>query len=55
VLKAIGVADTTAVLRFSLSRLTTEDEVRAAVAALGEAVREVAAVAASSRKAARAR
>jgi cysteine desulfurase len=55
VLKAIGVRDTTAVLRFSLSRLTTEDEVRGAVAALVEAVREVAAVAGASRKAARAR
>ena len=42
-LKAIGVDDRTAVLRFSLSRQTTPAEVDGAVAALADAAREVAA------------
>lgn len=42
VLKAIGVPQGDAVLRFSLSRLTTEAEVDKAAAAVGEAVREIA-------------
>jgi len=41
-LKAIGVDDRTAVLRFSLSRLTTDAEADAAVAALADAARELA-------------
>jgi cysteine desulfurase len=40
-LKAVGVDDDTAVLRFSLSRLTAPGDVDAAVAALCEAVAEV--------------
>ncbi|HEX2659235.1 MAG TPA: aminotransferase class V-fold PLP-dependent enzyme [Polyangia bacterium] len=43
VLKAVGVDDDTAVLRFSLSRHTTAADVDAAVAALTAAVQEVAA------------
>jgi cysteine sulfinate desulfinase/cysteine desulfurase-like protein len=43
VLKAIGVDDETAVLRFSLSRYTTDAEVDLAVAATVEAVAEIAA------------
>ena len=42
VLKALGVGDDTAVLRFSLSRETTGAELDSAVAALGEAVGELA-------------
>ncbi len=45
VLKAIGVDDRAAVLRFSLSRLTTEAELAAAVVAFAAAVAEVRAVA----------
>ena len=41
VLKAIGVADDTAVLRFSLSRDTTADEIRVAAQALIAAVAEI--------------
>ena len=41
-LKAIGVDDRTAVLRFSLSRETTAADVDGAAAALAEAAREVA-------------
>jgi cysteine desulfurase len=41
-LKAIGVDDRTAVLRFSFSRLTADAEVDAAVAALADAARELA-------------
>jgi cysteine desulfurase len=41
-LKAIGVDDRTGVLRFSLSRETTPAEIDGAVAALGDAAREVA-------------
>jgi cysteine desulfurase len=41
-LKAIGIDDRTAVLRFSLSRETTAAEIDGAVAALAEAVRDVA-------------
>ena len=41
VLKAIGIDDSTAVLRFSLSRYTTADDIRTAVAALGGAVAEI--------------
>jgi cysteine desulfurase len=43
VLKAVGVDDETAVLRFSLSRYTTDAEVDLAVAATVEAVAEIAA------------
>ena len=43
VLKAIGVDDDTAVLRFSLSRETTADEVAAALPAVVAAVAEIAA------------
>ena len=42
-LKAIGIDDRTGVLRFSLSRETTPADVDGAVAALGDAAREVAA------------
>ncbi len=42
VLKAIGVPEGDAVLRFSLSRLTTPADVDTAVAAVGEAVSEIA-------------
>ena len=42
-LKAIGVDDRTGVLRFSLSRQTTPADIDGAVAALGDAAREVAA------------
>jgi cysteine desulfurase len=45
VLKAVGVPEDAAVLRFSLARTTTEREVREAAAALQAAVEEVAAVA----------
>jgi cysteine desulfurase len=41
VLKAIGVADDDAVLRFSLSRDTTADELQLAVVALAAAVAEI--------------
>jgi cysteine desulfurase len=41
-LKAIGVDDRTAVLRFSFSRLTADTEADAAVAALADAARELA-------------
>ena len=41
VLKAIGIDDSTAVLRFSLSRYTTADDITTAVAALGAAVVEI--------------
>jgi cysteine desulfurase len=44
VLAAIGVRDHDAVLRFSLSRLTTESDVEAAARALREAVDEIASV-----------
>ncbi len=44
VLAAIGVGDNEAVLRFSLSRLTTEQEIEAAAAALTGAVPEVGSV-----------
>lgn len=43
VLQAIGVDDDTAVLRFSLSRETTEPEITAAISAVVEAVTEIAA------------
>ena len=43
VLKAVGVDDDTAVLRFSLSRQTTSTEVDTAVAALVSAVLELSA------------
>lgn len=43
VLKAVGVDDHTAVLRFSLSRHSTADEVTAAVAAVSAAVQELSA------------
>jgi cysteine desulfurase len=49
VLRAIGVTDDAAVLRFSLGPDTTEAEVMAAAAALAEATAEVAEVAALSR------
>lgn len=42
VLQAVGVGDDTAVLRFSLSRDTTADEIRAAAQAVGAAVAEIA-------------
>jgi cysteine desulfurase len=42
VLRAIGVADDTAVLRFSLSRDTTTDEIRVAAQAVIAAVGEIA-------------
>lgn len=42
VLRALGIDDRTAVLRFSLSRDTTEDELSEAVQALASAVQEVA-------------
>ncbi len=45
VLQAIGVSEDAAVLRFSLARTTTDEEVVAAARALAEAVEEVAAVA----------
>ncbi|HVR62285.1 MAG TPA: aminotransferase class V-fold PLP-dependent enzyme, partial [Polyangia bacterium] len=45
VLRAVGVGERAAVLRFSLSRDTTAAEIAAAVAALGASVAEVAAVA----------
>jgi cysteine desulfurase len=41
VLAALGIDDRAAVLRFSLSRLTTSDEVAAAATALREAVEEI--------------
>ena len=44
VLTAIGVRDEDAVLRFSLSRLTTESEIEVAARALREAVAEIASV-----------
>ena len=44
VLAAIGVRDEDAVLRFSLSRLTTEADVEVAARALREAVGEIASV-----------
>jgi cysteine desulfurase len=44
VLEAIGVREQDAVLRFSLSRLTTPDDITAAAAALRQAVNEIAAV-----------
>ncbi len=44
VLEAIGVSDRDAVLRFSLSRLTTAEDVEKASAALRQAVEEIAAV-----------
>ena len=44
VLEAIGVRDADAVLRFSLSRLTTAEDVEKAMAALRQAVDEIAAV-----------
>lgn len=44
VLESIGVRDQDAVLRFSLSRLTTPDDIAAAAAALRQAVNEIAAV-----------
>jgi len=43
VLQAIGVDDETAVLRFSLSRDTTEAEIEAAIIAVDAAVAEIAA------------
>jgi cysteine desulfurase len=46
VLEAIGIAEGAAVLRFSLSRLTTEAELEPAAAALAAAVRDVTEVAA---------
>ncbi|HET6284032.1 MAG TPA: cysteine desulfurase family protein [Polyangia bacterium] len=42
VLKAVGLDDHTAVLRFSLSRATTDAEIEGAIAALIEAVAEIA-------------
>lgn len=50
VLTAIGVRDTTAVLRFSLSRHTTAAELDAAAAALATAVAEVRAVSRPARR-----
>jgi len=41
VLKAIGVADDTAVLRFSLSRETTAEQIELAIQAVGDAVIEL--------------
>ena len=38
---AIGIGDEDAVLRFSLSRLTTESDVQAAARGLAEAVEEI--------------
>jgi cysteine desulfurase len=49
VLAAVGVNDRAAVLRFSLSRLTTADEVARAAAALCEAVDEIRPVARQAR------
>jgi cysteine desulfurase len=51
VLAAIGVPDSAAVLRLSLSRFTTSAEVDAAASALCEAVAEVAEVAGAGRRA----
>jgi cysteine desulfurase len=53
VLAAIGVDDTTAVIRFSLSRETTGADVDGAVAALREAIAEIAPLARTTGKAAR--
>jgi cysteine desulfurase len=55
VLKAIGLPDDVAVLRFSLSRRSREEEIAPAVAALAAAIDEVAAVAAPPRRAGGAR
>jgi cysteine desulfurase len=44
VLAAIGIGDEDAVLRFSLSRLTTESDIKVAALALREAVDEIASV-----------
>ena len=44
VLAAVGVDEGAAVLRFSLSRLTTDDELAVAAQALGDAVAEIRAV-----------
>jgi cysteine desulfurase len=44
VLAAIGIGERDAVLRFSLSRLTTESDVKVAALALREAVDEIASV-----------
>jgi cysteine desulfurase len=44
VLAAIGISDEDAVLRFSLSRLTTESDIKVAALALREAVDEIASV-----------
>ena len=41
-LAAIGISERDAVLRFSLSRLTTESDVKVAALALREAVDEIA-------------
>jgi cysteine sulfinate desulfinase/cysteine desulfurase-like protein len=49
VLQAVGVDDRAAVIRFSLSRLTTAAEVAAAAAALGDAVAEIQPVARRAR------
>jgi cysteine desulfurase len=50
VLKAIGVDDHTAVLRFSLARTTTPADIVAAIEALAEAVEELAPLAKSPRR-----
>jgi len=54
VLSAIGVDDTTAVIRFSLSRETTGADVDGAVAALREAIAEIAPLARAGGKSGRA-
>jgi cysteine desulfurase len=50
VIVAIGIGDEDAVLRFSLSRLTTESDVQAAAQALAEAVAEIRPMVELSRK-----
>jgi cysteine desulfurase len=50
VLKAIGVGDDVAVLRFSLSRDTTSDEIRNAAQAVSAAVAEIAPTAKPDRR-----
>ena len=49
-LKAIGVDDHTAVLRFSLARTTTPADIVAAVEALAGAVEEIAPLAKTPRR-----
>ncbi len=55
VLRAIGVSDDDAVLRFSFSRLNTDEDVTVAIAALRDAVAEVSSVVARPRGRKRAR